>query len=252
MHAAFANCCRSLKRNHEVQAIRATEVTYSEERGDFHPHMHVAVRGAAVANALIAEWLERWPNARRVAQDARQASEGAVSELFKYATKLASDKRNADGSRGVVPARALDVIFTALRSLRLWQPVGVRAADDDAANDDAEMQTDTGTPAITRITESIVWQWNQRARDWVDYSTGECLTCYAPGPAVSALLDLLETRAIEAEHLRQKRSIYDKPEPPGVPRSPALTPGMDRRLEGRTPGPRAGACLSAAGRGSSS
>lgn len=198
MHHAFATLTRALKRKYgkdAVRMIRTTEVTYNGDKaspayGTYHPHMHLLVDGAAVAESVRDGWLERWPEAKRVAQDVRPATAGAVAELFKYTTKLlTSDKK-------VVPLFALDTIYTAVRGLRLWQPVGVRALTDDAAGDDtAEMDQTESTPAITRPTEEVVWAWQQGVHDWVDGATGECLTGYAPSAGRVAFLATLERMA---------------------------------------------------------
>jgi hypothetical protein len=197
MHAAFAVATRALKRAHgpqAVQLIRATEVTYSAERGDYHPHMHCMVRGIAVADALRDAWLERWPTASRAAQDVRPATEKGLAEVFKYATKLATSDRK------LVPLEALDTIYTALRGLRLWQAVGITAVtpDADADDDTAELAPDVGTAAVTRPTECITWQWQQGARDWVDMATGECLTGYMPHAKRERFLVALEAQAAQA------------------------------------------------------
>jgi len=212
MHARYGDTVRSLQRRFglgSVEAIRATECTYSDQRAErdlpaYHPHSHVIVRGKMIADALVDGWLQRWPDARRVAQDVRRADAGATSELFKYSTKIASDRRAADGSRDVVPVHALDVIFTAFRGLRLWQATGVTSAtaDDDAADDTAELAPDVGTDATTRPAESIVWHWQQSVRDWVDPATGECLTGYEPSRATAAFLEKIERMADDAERRR--------------------------------------------------
>jgi hypothetical protein len=200
MHQTFANIGRSLTRQFgkdDVKMIRATECTYSEVRNDFHPHMHVVVKGREVAKALLEGWLKRNPEASSLGQDLRKGDSGSVAELFKYATKLSSDKRDTDGSRKVVPPHALDTIFTAFRGLRLWQAVGVKAANNDeqAIDDTAEIETEVGTEATTRKDERIIWQWSQIMTDWVDFSTGECLTGYEPGRHARTLIQKMESLA---------------------------------------------------------
>jgi hypothetical protein len=200
MHHTFSVIGRSLTRQFgkdEVKMIRATECTYSEVRNDYHPHMHVCVKGKDVAKALLEGWLKRNPEASSLAQDMRKGNAGTVAELFKYATKLSSDKRDTDGSRKVVPAHALDTIFTAFRGLRLWQAVGVKAAnnDEEAIDDNAAIETDVGTEATTRKDERIVWDWCQAVTDWVDLKTGECLTGYEPGRHARTLIQKMESLA---------------------------------------------------------
>jgi hypothetical protein len=196
MHHAFSTTTRALKRKYGkdgVRMIRTTEVTYNAEADSYHPHMHLLVDGAAVAESVRDAWLERWPDAKRVAQDVRPATAGALTELFKYTTKLTTSEKK------VVPLFALDTIYTAVRGLRLWQPVGVRALTDDAAGDDtAEMDQTESTPAITRPTEEVVWAWQQGVRDWVDGATGECLTGYVPSAGREAFIATLENMAVTA------------------------------------------------------
>jgi hypothetical protein len=217
MHQTFANIGRSLTRQFgkdDVKMIRATECTYSEVRDDYHPHMHIVVRGLTVAKALYQGWMKRNPTASTLGQDIRKGDSSTVAELFKYSTKLSSDKKDADGSRRVIPAFALDTIFTAFRGLRLWQAVGVKAAnnDDDASDDTAAIETDVGTEATTRKTENIVWTWSQAMTDWVDYKTGECLTGYEPAKHARTLIKKMEALADELDNgqrqaRRQARSV---------------------------------------------
>jgi hypothetical protein len=136
-------------------------------------------------------WLKRFPAASLKGQDVRLANSDGIAEIFKYATKLLTwDKK-------VVPLASLDVIYTALRGLRLWQPVGVTALTDDAAGDDtADMDQTEATPATTRPTENIVWCWSQAVTDWVDGATGECLTGYTPDEKRRAFLATLDAMAV--------------------------------------------------------
>ena len=188
LHTTFANCCRSVARKLPLQAIRSSEVTYSEKHGNYHPHLHAMVCGRRQADALVAAWLKRFPEASARAQDVRQADVRALHELFKYSTKLASDKRDADGSRRVVPFAVLNVVFEAQRGLRLWQAVGVCAVDPDALDDEGALVVEIGTEAPTRKGETVQWVWMQGCTDWVDLSTGDCLSGYEPGRHARALL----------------------------------------------------------------
>jgi hypothetical protein len=200
MHRHFAGITKALKWAHgDVRMIRATECTYSEKQAGLgrpagHPHIHCLVHGKAVAHDLVARWLKRWPSATRKAQHVKLADRGATAELFKYAAKLASDKRDDDGTRRLTPPWALDAMFTALRGLRLWQAVGIRSAtaDMDADDDTTALRHDLGTPAVSRPSESVAWTWCPSLTDWVDLMTGECLSDYAPGRATRPFLAKLD------------------------------------------------------------
>ena len=203
IHHNFSLICLALRRKYgtgNVKMIRATECTYSEVRGDFHPHCHIACRGKDIATALLAHWMKRNPEASPRAQDIRKGDAGTVAEIFKYSTKLASDKRDADGSRKVVPAHALDTIFQAFYRQRLWQVVGITAANNDegADDDNAEIDVEVGTAATTRKDEHIIWHWCQSLTDWVDFATGDTLSQYEAGRHARALIQKLEMMADEA------------------------------------------------------
>jgi len=217
MHHAFATLTRAVRRRFGkdgVRMIRTTEVTYNVGADSYHPHLHLLVDGPALAEAVRDAWLERWPTARRVAQDVRPADRNSMAEVFKYATKLAT----SDGK--LVPAPALDTIYTALRGLRLWQPVGITALTDESAGDDtAEMDQTQGTPAISRPTETVDWQWQQAATDWVDSETGECLTGYTPTPRRAAFLAALSRMAADSDTARPARPAHALAAHPTAPRA---------------------------------
>lgn len=204
IHHNFSLICLALRRKHgtgNVKMIRATECTYSEVRGDYHPHVHLAVRGHHIATEVLSHWLKRNPEANIRAQDIRKGDSGTVAEIFKYSTKLASDKRDVDGSRRVVPAHALDTIFTAFYRQRLWQVVGITAANnDDAADDDnAALETEVGTVATSRKDEHIIWEWVQSLHDWIDFKTGDTLSQYSAGRHALALIAKMDALADELE-----------------------------------------------------
>ena len=160
------------KRGAPVIGVRKLEVTYNPIRNDFHPHYHLIVSGGQAARDLVSEWLKRWPNAKRAAQDVRPADMNATMELFKYFTKVLTD--------GTVYASALDVIFTAMRGLRVFQPMGIRK---DIPEDIEEIQAEVYRDLEERETH---WEWIQN--DWIDKSTGEVLADYTPSASLKKLI----------------------------------------------------------------
>lgn len=162
------------------RAVRKVEVTYNPERRDYHPHLHLIVRGEAQARTLLKRWRDRFPEANGAAQDVRKADpEKSMLELFKYLTKQTIV---VDGAVTAPPARALDVIYRAVRKLRTVQPMGftVKGAPDEVTDDDATLELDASTPADGR---HVVWTWAASLTDWVDMTTGECLTAWEPDAA---------------------------------------------------------------------
>jgi len=194
MHHFFQNCWRSLKyRGLDVKLIRATEVTWNEKTGEFHPHMHVLCADRQVAVLLVKAWLKRWEGTSNAAQDIRAADVGSVRELFKYAGKLVSEARDKDGMRKVVPPAMLDEMFSSMRKLRLWAAVGIESAlKEDEVVDEEEMKLDESTAATKRFGETITWEWFQAVADWVDLETGEVLSEYEMSDKMKVWVKKLE------------------------------------------------------------
>jgi hypothetical protein len=192
-----------LQRRHgkkNVKMLRSLEVTFSSSRGDAHPHFHILVEGAQVAQDLLSRWLVKFPKANILGQDIRPARAGAEIELLKYAVALSTDKKGIDGRRQVVPPEALDAIFRAIKGVRLLGAVGfVAAVADDAAPvvDDADgdeaIQVEGATISpVPSNGRTIIWRWVQESRNWLDFETGQFLTDYEPSRHVREFLAQLE------------------------------------------------------------
>ena len=147
----------------------------SRREDDYHPHIHAVVKGKEAAEALLEAWLKfapKWTGQKveRRGQDVSECGEGALIELFKYFTKLSSD-----GHR--IPVRRLDVIFTAMKGRRVFQPCGFTLSEEE---DLEEIELDESTAAISQLGRDVLWSWDQEVADWIDGETGECLTGHSP------------------------------------------------------------------------
>ena len=173
---AVPQISRAIKRTDclPFRAIRKVECTYNLRRNDYHPHLHLVVEGQAQAEALIRRWLKLFPDARKAAQDSRPCGAGEALELFKYFTKLVT--KTSEGHSRPIPVVALDVIFTAMRGRRVYQPVGFTLTGLRDQAEEAQASLARQAVAPSRIGESIDWQWSQLLADWVDFRTGELLT----------------------------------------------------------------------------
>lgn len=165
------------KQDWQLVGIRKLECTFNHRTSTYHPHFHFLVEGEIAAKELVNEWLKRVPTASRQAQDVRKADVGAETELFKYFSKIVT-KTEKGFTTFVEP---LDVIFTAMRGLRVFQPIGLK-------KDVSEDIEDIITEEISGIEEKFVdWKWFRN--DWVDKSTGEVLTGYIPSDSMNRLID---------------------------------------------------------------
>ena len=163
----------------KLVALRKTECTFNVADDRYHLHYHVITATGDMAYRLRDGWLSRHPVelANPQAQDVRPVDSRSLKELFKYATKLVVKGR--DSRRRYVPPGALDNIFQALRGKRLLQPIGF-TVPELVLEAEQDFDTTGGIPALTRLGESILWDWVQDATDWVDFTTGDVLAGYTP------------------------------------------------------------------------
>ncbi len=181
---------RAIRRTDKLvlRALRKLECTYNPERDDYHPHFHIAVEGAAAAEAIVGRWLALHPEASPSAQDARPCDATALRELFKYFTKLIAKTTSSGAGRMVAPAEALDVIFTAMVGRRVFQPMGFKVATPPAHDEDAEVGAMGDTTVAKRLGEAVNWEWMQSLHDWIELETGEILSGYTPTETYVALV----------------------------------------------------------------
>jgi hypothetical protein len=168
------------RRGIKLVGLRKLETTYAGERDDYHPHFHFIIEGREASKVFLTEWLARWPQATRKAQDIRPADDGALAELFKYFTKVTGKTKRGDKRIFLL---ALDNIMQATNGLRTFQPFGLkREVSEDVT--DLEATIETGRAALPTS-----WSWHDH--DWIDHQTGELLTGWVPSPAIRAIADLI-------------------------------------------------------------
>jgi hypothetical protein len=193
MLAAVPMIARAVRRTDRLpfEAIRKLEVTPEQfsasasgakRAGYFHPHFHLMVNGEAQAQAFVRRWLARFPDAALAAQHVRALDrrEGAARELFKYATKLVT---KLDGRHTAIPFAVQDVIYKAVKGVRTWQAMGIKAviAEELAdATEEGELVLDSSTRAEKRGADAVTWEWCTGVADWVDLETGEALGAELP------------------------------------------------------------------------
>jgi hypothetical protein len=151
--------------------IRKTEVTYNAMKDNFHPHFHFIISGKKVADNVIDEWLKRLPLTNLKAQDNRPANEDSYLELFKYFTKLISNKK--------FHPEALNTIFEAMYGKRTFQPMGIKKHVSEDVDEIQSIIYEDLIPAEKN------WTWTEC--DWIDQETGEMLTGYIPELEISQL-----------------------------------------------------------------
>ena len=156
----------------KVVLLRKLECTYNPIRNDFHPHFHLLVSEHSLAKEIVSEWLKRCKTASIQAQDIRKADKGSSMELFKYFSKIITDKK--------IYVNALDTIFQAMRGLRVYQPVGIKKVSEEIEEVQAQIYEE-----LERAEK--IWTWIEE--DWIDVHSGECLTGYTPDTRIKELVE---------------------------------------------------------------
>lgn len=125
-----------------VELVRRNEVTFNPETRDYHPHLHLLVRGQVAAQMLRGEWLNRTPRASSLAQDCQRADpRRLLRELTKYVAKpMATGRPDGTTKREYWPAYAVATIYRALARLRLFAVLGAAETDLEAELE-AELET---------------------------------------------------------------------------------------------------------------
>lgn len=149
-----------------IKGIRKIECTYNTALKSFHPHFHLLVDGKIQADVLISAWLYENKDSDIRGQDSRPADDNSLIELFKYSTKMTTEK----DTRVMMSPDALDLIFKALYKIRTYQPIGIKKLVPDEDIDELQAEQ------IEELRAAVdVWVWEQELKDWIN-SNGEFLT----------------------------------------------------------------------------
>lgn len=178
----------------DFKGIRKAECTV-RPNGMYHYHLHLLVSGVDNAQWLVKQWLKRFPDANADAQDIRPADERSYKEIFKYFTKLISSKSD---ERVFDEFDRLDVIFTALRGKRTYQPFGgVKLVSEDI---DAKLYATELPKKFEGCQVGLIFRWV--IQDW-ETQTGQTLTDYKPSE---------QTKELVKKCSKNKRRSYKIPQ----------------------------------------
>lgn len=151
----------AVKRGLKIQGIRKAECTI-RPNGLYHYHFHIIVGGEREANYIMSRWLSLNPDANVLANDLRPADGTRLMELFKYFTKLTV---KVNGVPRLMDPVRLDVIFRAMKGVRVFQPFGgIKAISED--------DIDIASVGVEEMQEGrYIWDWcDWESTDGVAYS----------------------------------------------------------------------------------
>lgn len=166
------------KKNNLFKGIRKAECTI-RPNGMYHYHFHFILNDWAQAEWLVSQWLKRFPEADRKAQDIRFANEFAFRELFKYAFKAEVKSNNKTN------AKRYDLVFSALRGKRTYQAFGgIKAIEEDFNEEDLT------NGIVLEGMYNKIFKWC--VDDWYEKGSGEALVGLGIPKKVKNMVDYPE------------------------------------------------------------
>lgn len=166
------------KKNNLFKGIRKAECTI-RPNGMYHYHFHFILNDWAQAEWLVSQWLKRFPEADRKAQDIRFANEFAFRELFKYAFKAEVKSNNKTN------AKRYDLVFSALRGKRTYQAFGgIKAIEEDFNEEDLT------NGIVLEGMYNKIFKWC--VDDWYEKGSGEALVGLGIPEKVKNMVDYPE------------------------------------------------------------
>lgn len=168
--------------------IRSLECNFNEITKEYNPHFHIIVYNKEVGDILKMEWLKLWT--RRWTYHKAQLVEKvfnnitALIEVVKYGSKIFTDpelrKKQKSIGNTKIYAAALNVIFTAMKGMRIFDRFGFNLPAGKAHN----------SPGAFVVEDFKEWNYDISTFNWVD-NEGNRLTDFQPE---AKLLDLLENK----------------------------------------------------------
>lgn len=184
-----------------LQAVVKIEVTYNENRNDFHPHLHLLVNGYEqsdfVANSFYEIMKRRKMTIDLQAQMVKRADIDSVIEMMKYFTKIFSSSKNGLS----LNPKKLDTILTELYKIPLVRCIGITKREREfymkKFEKVAEINIDLGN-------EKKVYEWVDSIFNWVEKKSGEML-CKTEIPIEHENYIRGKTKTLE----QNKKEVFD-------------------------------------------
>ena len=195
MNKAFSIIKDRCKKRHQrgkgikLIGIKSLECNFNPQRKTYNPHFHIIVPTKEIAELLIKEWMLQWNKTGVIhtspkAQHMRKVEnlERDLIETIKYGSKIFTEadlkKKGKQSTAPMVYAYALDNILCAMKGKRIFDRFGFNLPKTAAK--------ETTQKLISNYDEYI---FSSGATDWVNQTTGECLTGYAQSLELSHLLN---------------------------------------------------------------
>lgn len=161
----------------DLVGLRKLEVTFNQNRNDFHPHFHILLESKDQAEFILKHWLRLYSEADILGQDIQTADLNSVKELFKYFTKYWSTGSKKKAEK--INYKSLDQIFFSMYGLRVFQPFGMKKYKLQL-NESEEIEQLEKTEYNIKPYESKSWYYEELFSNFIDTETGEELQQIKP------------------------------------------------------------------------
>jgi hypothetical protein len=184
MHLVFRTINAKLRKRNQrgtgniVMGIRTLECNFNPTARTYNPHFHLLVNGEEAAKLLREEWMAAWqptylsPDAQDIKRV--RSTERDLVELIKYGAKIFTEPGKTKGekkkrrSEGVIYARALHNIYSAMKGERLIERFGFNRPK-------AAVKPST---KLTSVEKTDSWHYDGRYHDWLHPEHESTLTGY--------------------------------------------------------------------------
>ena len=174
-----------------VKCVLSMESTYNPIENTYHPHFHVVTDTYETAHDLRIEWIERNPTCLPYLQDIQKADDKISKEVFKYVTKVLTEK---DKQRGV-DIRALDTIHAAFKGIHTFKAYGFKVPAPSV--DDVDLSA-RELDILNALDDEVAtsFNWDDEIGDWVDGRTQKHLSGYVPSKSIRQLSDNIASDSV--------------------------------------------------------
>jgi hypothetical protein len=167
----------AVKNGLNLSGVRKLEITFNEDRNDYHPHLHIIIEGKAAAEYIVYKWLKQNPTANPGAQCIKECYD--YKELFKYVTKMTTPLEDSEGNvqEWFYPGPT-DTIFQAIKGVRIYQPFGIMMKDKEEEDTTAEDIEVNQACTVESAEGNNVYKW--KSDNWYNVETNEPLSLFEP------------------------------------------------------------------------
>jgi Replication protein len=154
---------RANRKNKEgpiIRGLEKLECTWNYKTNTYHPHFHFIVDGKESSELLKKMWMAHLPaDTDKKAQKIEKCWDNSEKEIFKYFSKIVTKV----GKDFRIYVESLDVIFTAMRGMRVYSSLGLKK---EVSEDLDELQSEiVDITADKRVFTWIKEDWHEITED---------------------------------------------------------------------------------------